>query len=102
MSTDILNTIGLDPDGFMLDQKAWTKEIAEALAEKAGVTLTDRHWVVLDYARKQWEATGDAPSLRNITKNSGVDTKELYQLFPGGPGKLAAKIAWLKKPTGCI
>lgn len=102
MSIDILNTLGLDPDGFLLDQKAWNKEVAEALAEKAGITLTDRHWVVLDYARKQWEATGEAPTLRNITKNSGVDTKELYQLFPGGPGKLAAKIAGLKKPTGCI
>ena len=37
-----------------------------------------------------------------ITKQSGVDTKELYQLFPGGPAKVAAKIAGLKKPTGCI
>ena len=35
-------------------------------------------------------------------QGSGVDTKELYQLFPGGPGKLVARIAGLKKPTGCI
>ncbi|UCH11711.1 MAG: TusE/DsrC/DsvC family sulfur relay protein, partial [Fidelibacterota bacterium] len=27
---------------------------------------------------------------------------ELYQLFPGGPAKKAAKIAGLKKPEGCI
>jgi sulfur relay (sulfurtransferase) DsrC/TusE family protein len=31
-----------------------------------------------------------------------VQTKELYELFPGGPGKLAAKVSGLKKPTGCI
>lgn len=102
MSLEMLNNVGVDAEGFLTDAKAWNKEIAEALAEQAGITLTDRHWVVLNYARKQWETTGEAPTLRNITKNSGVDTKELYQLFPGGPGKLAAKLAGLKKPTGCI
>ena len=44
----------------------------------------------------------DAPSIRRLTKESGVPTKELYQLFPKGPAKKAAKIAGLPKPTGCI
>ena len=33
---------------------------------------------------------------------SGVPIKELYQLFPKGPAKLAAKIAGIPKPRGCI
>ena len=28
--------------------------------------------------------------------------KELYQLFPKGPGKLAARVSGLPKPQGCI
>jgi len=35
-------------------------------------------------------------------KASGVPVKELYQLFPKGPAKLAAKIAGIPKPRGCI
>jgi tRNA 2-thiouridine synthesizing protein E len=52
--------------------------------------------------RKEFEAKGDAPSIRKLTKESGVSTKELYELFPGGPAKKAAKIAGLPKPKGCI
>jgi len=33
---------------------------------------------------------------------SGVPVKELYQLFPKGPAKLAAKIGGIPKPRGCI
>ena len=40
--------------------------------------------------------------LRRISKLSGVDTRELYKLFPKAPGKLAAKIAGLPKPKGCL
>ncbi len=100
--SDVLASIKFDGDGFMEDYKQWNKEVAAALAAKEGLTLTERHWVVLDYCRKENESKGEAPTLRNITKNTDVGTKELYELFPGGPGKLAAKIAGLKKPTGCI
>jgi len=102
MSEDLLANIAFDPDGYMVDANVWTPEIANALAAREGIVLTERHWVVLNYARSEWKAKGDAPSLRGITKNTDVSTKEIYQLFPGGPGKLAAKIAGLKKPTGCI
>ena len=48
------------------------------------------------------EATGEAPGLRRITKKGGVPTKEIYKLFPGGPGKLASKLSGLPKPTSCV
>ena len=98
----VLDNVKFDADGYMEDPNAWSKEIAEAIAKREEVTLTDRSWVVINYARKEYEAKGEAPTLRNITKNTDVDTKELYSLFPGGPGKLAAKVAGLHKPTGCI
>ena len=45
---------------------------------------------------------GDAPTIRTLGKESGVSVKELYQLFPKGPAQLAAKIAGIPKPRGCI
>jgi tRNA 2-thiouridine synthesizing protein E len=89
-------------EGFLTDPYAWTEELADQIAEREGIALTDRHWVVINFARKEFEASGQAPTLRKITKQSGVDTKEMYALFPGGPAKMAAKIAGLGKPTGCI
>jgi tRNA 2-thiouridine synthesizing protein E len=97
-----LDSVKFDADGYLEDPKVWTKEIAEAIAKREGVTLTERSWVVINYSRKEFEAKGEAPTLRAITKNTDVDTKELYSLFPGGPGKLAAKVSGLHKPTGCI
>jgi TusE/DsrC/DsvC family sulfur relay protein len=102
MSEEILKSIAFDADGFMTDANAWTPEIAKALATREGIELTERHWVVINYARAEFKAKGESPTLRNITKSTDVSTKEIYQLFPGGPGKIAAKVAGLKKPTGCI
>jgi tRNA 2-thiouridine synthesizing protein E len=52
--------------------------------------------------RERYLATGSAPSIRALGKESGVPIKELYQLFPKGPAKLAAKIGGIPKPKGCI
>ena len=98
----ILDTVQFDKDGFMVDAKAWTPQIGEAIAEKLGINLTERHWIVINFARQEFEGTGQPPTLRRITKATPVDTKEIYQLFPGGPAKTAARIAGLGKPTGCI
>ena len=102
MSPSVLDTVEFDAEGFMKDAKAWNKEIAEAIAAREGIQLTDRHWVVIEFARKEFEANGEAPTLRGITKATDVSTKEIYTLFPGGPAKIAAKISGLGKPTGCI
>jgi dissimilatory sulfite reductase related protein len=86
----------------MTDPKAWTTEIAEALAVEEGLTLTDRHWAVINFVRNDFAKTGKPPTLRRITKESGVNTKELYDLFPKGPAKKVARVAGLGKPEGCI
>lgn len=97
-----IEDVKFNAEGFMVDPKEWTPEIAQAIAEREGIVLTERHWLVINFARKQFEVNGEAPTLRNITKTSGVDTREMYALFPTGPAKLAAKLAGLGKPTGCI
>ena len=52
--------------------------------------------------RDEFDKTGQSPTLRAISKRSGVDTKTLYALFPKGPAKKVARIAGLGKPKGCI
>lgn len=99
---NILESVEFDAEGYMVDPNAWTPEIAEAIASSINLELTDRHWVVINFARKEFETTGEAPTLRRITKQTDVNTKELYALFPGGPAKNAAKVSGLGKPTGCI
>lgn len=98
----ILENVQFDVDGFMVDPNAWTPEIGEAIAENIGINLTERHWVVINFARQEFETNGEPPTLRRITKTSDVSTKEIYKLFPGGPAKNAARISGLGKPTGCI
>jgi len=102
MAQDILDTVEFDDDGFMVDESAWTEEIAKAIADALEVKLSDRHWEVIKYARSEFEANGEPPTLRRITQQTEVSMKEMYQLFPDGPAKIAANIAGLKKPTGCI
>jgi len=94
--------VDVDADGFMTDPGQWTKEVAAGLAEEVGLTLTDRHWVVLDFVRQDSEAQGEPPGVRRITKLTDVSMKEIYQLFPKGPGILASKLAGFGKPQGCV
>ena len=95
--------VEVDAEGFLVDPGQWNESIAEAIAQENGVPeLTDRHWLVVRFMRERYLATGAAPSIRALGKESGVPVKELYQLFPKGPAKLAAKIGGIPKPTGCI
>ena len=92
-----------DADGNLKNLSDWNNEIALELAKEEGIEeLTERHWLVVNFMRKEFKEKGDAPSIRRLTKESGVETKELYNLFPKGPAKKAAKIAGLPKPKGCI
>jgi TusE/DsrC/DsvC family sulfur relay protein len=92
-----------DPEGFFVHPEQWTEAMADEIARESGIAeLTDRHWQVIDFMRTTYLQTGSAPSIRMLGKTSGVPIKELYQLFPKGPAKLAAKIAGIPKPRGCI
>jgi TusE/DsrC/DsvC family sulfur relay protein len=90
-------------EGFFTDPERWTPDMAAEIARLAGIDrLTDRHWLVIDFMRREYAAKGTGPTVRALGKSSGVGVKELYQLFPKGPAKLAARIAGIPKPRGCI
>ena len=95
--------VDLDAEGFFVKPEQWTPEMADEIARTSGLEpLTDRHWLVIDFMRKTYLETGTAPTIRTLGKASGVPIKELYRLFPKGPAKLAAKVAGIPKPRGCI
>ncbi len=96
-------TIQLDEDGHLANMEDWSEDLAKELAKQEGIEeLTEKHWAVINFLRKEYQENGSVPSIRKLTKQSGVNTKELYQLFPKGPAKKAAKIAGLPKPKGCV
>lgn len=95
--------VSVDAEGFLEDPGVWTPEMAVEIAKANGIdALTDRHWQVVNFMRTTYLETGAAPSIRTLGKASGIPIKELYQLFPKGPAKLAAKIGGIPKPRGCI
>ncbi|TDV44152.1 TusE/DsrC/DsvC family sulfur relay protein [Actinophytocola oryzae] len=90
-------------DGFFTDPEQWREEMALEIARESGIDeLTDRHWQVITFMRREYAEKGTGATVRVLGKTSGVGVKELYQLFPKGPAKLAARIAGIPKPRGCI
>jgi tRNA 2-thiouridine synthesizing protein E len=96
-------SIDVDAEGFLEKPEQWNEDIGLEIARQNGLPdPTERHWQVIRFMRDTYLKTGSAPSVRTLGKDSGVPVKELYQLFPNGPAKLAAKIGGIPKPTGCI
>ncbi len=94
-------TISVTEEGFMTDFNQWDKNIGEAIAAENDITLSPRHWEVINYIQNEYK--NDVPlSIRKIGKSGVVDIKEFYQLFPQAPLKTATKIAGIPKPVSCI
>lgn len=100
---------GVDEEGFLIDLKDWTEEIAVEMAKSDELELTKEHWDVINFLREYFEEYQIAPAVRVLTKAIGKkfgkekgNSKYLYSLFPYGPGKQGCRFAGLPKPTGCI
>ena len=59
--------------------------------------MTEPHWQVVARMRQEYLEKGSGPTSGRSGQTSGVTVKELYQLFPKGPAKLAAKNASIRK-----
>jgi TusE/DsrC/DsvC family sulfur relay protein len=105
MATKVIagNTVQVNEEGFMTNPNEWTKEIAAEIAREEGIDpLTEAHWKVIDFCRKEGLSSGNAPTLRTITTGAGISTKEMFSLFPKGPAKKVSRISGLGKPEGCV
>ncbi len=94
-------TVEVTDEGYLVNRDDWTKEMAVEIAKEQGIELTDKHYEVLNYLRKE-SAAGTSLSIRKVGKSGIVDIKGLYQLFPGGPLKYSSKFAGIPKPASCV
>ena len=95
--------VQVNEEGFLTDPNEWSKDIAVEIATEEGITeLSEAHWQVIDFCRESATESGAAPTLRQITKGTGISTKELFALYPKGPAKKVARISGLGKPEGCV
>jgi TusE/DsrC/DsvC family sulfur relay protein len=98
----------IDEDGFIQEPEKWTEAVAEDMAklEAAYAPGTDKmsadHWKLVNYLRKYFLDYEIAPPIRMLVKQTGIDLKTIYKLFPKGPAVGACKVAGLPKPTGCV
>ena len=93
-----------DQEGYLLEAD-YDDDVVPVIAAAENITLTDDHWKVVRYLRDEYREHGHTPNFRNMLKGladilPGCDSKSLYDLFPVGPAKQAAKIAGLPQPLG--
>jgi TusE/DsrC/DsvC family sulfur relay protein len=94
--------IDLDQEGYLTNHAQWSRDVAIALAQEEGIELTPAHWKVLEFIDKDFREKGVVPGMRRMNKIGGIPTKDLYNLFPNGPIKKAARIAGYPKPVSCV
>jgi tRNA 2-thiouridine synthesizing protein E len=90
------------PTGYLANRDDWSKGLAEHLAGLEQITLTQRHWDLIDYLRDEFFNNNEnSPNTRAILKamsekwGEKIDQKTLYDLFPLDPSKQGGRIAGL-------
>ncbi len=88
--------------GFLENIEDWNEDVAKTIAQQEGIELSDKHWDVVKYLWDEFiNNKENQPNTRNMVKDLGklwgenIDTKTLFDLFPGNPSKQAGKIAGL-------
>jgi tRNA 2-thiouridine synthesizing protein E len=100
-----IQLIKTDEEGYLVDPASWSREVAEQLSEKEGLTLGAEHWKIIDFMRNHYEEHQTPPDARHATKFVTEDmgygrkaSSRLFELFPYGYVKQACKIAGMKRP----
>ena len=97
-------TIETTDNGYLVNLEDWNEDVAKAIAENEGITLSDKAWEIINYLRDEYfNNNSNQPNERHMVKHfkgiwtdlDKVDTKALYVHFPMGPAKQAGKIAGL-------
>ena len=97
--------IAVDHHGYLINPEDWNKDVAHKMAELANVKMTDDHWHVVNYIRKEYEYKGCVPEARHALKSmkealgkERATRKYLYKLFPYGYAIQACRIAGTRVP----
>ncbi len=101
--------IATDAEGYLAKLDDWNEAVAEHLAAADNLPLSAAHWQIVNFIRDYFQEYCTAPNLRVLQKQLKAqfgdeigDKKYLFELFPYGPAKQAARYAGMPKPTGCV
>lgn len=101
--------IAIDRDGYLCNLNEWDNAVAEEIARREGLVLSDAHWEIIRLLQQFHQQFEHSPAMRILVKyikqnlgESKGNSIYLLQLFPGSPAKIAAKIAGLPRPTNCL
>jgi tRNA 2-thiouridine synthesizing protein E len=100
-----LGAVRVDEEGYLVDPADWNDDVAQALAAREGLALTDLHWQVLRFMRAFHDDHQVAADARFVIRfladeaGLGVNARSrLFELFPYGYVKQACKIAGMRRP----
>ena len=92
-----------DEDGFLKTVSAWTRSMAQMLAEKNDIgPLADGHWAVIEFVKQYYRTNGTGPPVVKICKATGLSRGDVCRLFPCGVVRGAYRLAGLPRPPGCF
>lgn len=93
-----------DDEGYLINPAEWSEELAEVLAGKENITLTDVHWDVIRFMRDFYQEHQVIPDVRFVTRHLaatvGGSRNLIFELFPYGYVKQACRIAGMRRPRG--
>jgi tRNA 2-thiouridine synthesizing protein E len=100
--------IALDKEGYLKNLDDWSEDVAEILAVRENIFLSEAHWEVINLLRHFYSEHGLSPMMRILVKQMNQEhgaekgsSMYLMTLFPEYPALIASKIAGLPRPTNC-
>jgi len=92
----------LDKEGYLVNPRDWTEDLAQEFARQEKVELTPEHWTVIRFMRAYQDEHQISPdarfAMRELTERHGASRNRLFELFPYGYVQQACKIAGMKRP----
>lgn len=91
-----------------LKQQHWNRAKSQLIADNEGIVLTDAHWAVLKYLRKNYLKTGLPRHARYLSESldecfsTQGGMKYLRNLFPGGAVTQGSRFANLPTPSEAV
>jgi tRNA 2-thiouridine synthesizing protein E len=106
MPPDVARTAPpIDDEGYLVDPADWNEQVAEELARRERIVLSDEHWAVIRFMREYYEQRQIAPDARHVIKHlaeykgaGSAGRNDLFALFPYGYVKQTCKIAGMRRP----
>lgn len=94
--------IKTDVEGYLEEPEDWNADVAQELARREGIDLTDEHWLVIAFMRDYLAQHRVAPDVRFVIRHlkdeKGAGRNRVFELFPYGYVQQACKIAGMKRP----